>query len=267
MKPWNPTLLLASLIAVAVPTAAWADEDEDEGGAEEGGEEEGEESEESESEAEARAEEEERADRARAQAEAKKRRRAPREVIKGFYGKANIGAIIWVPPISNYTSTVGTEIHVSLGYDIIDKLNFTLSLQGTFFQLVTNGDGSFGGIASPIQGDFRIFGGVAALRLGPNFGGKKVKRANLAIQIGGGVGASPLLVPKEGTNYATGASIYGGLMQDGAVGIITPGIGVEYYTKLSHFSVGLDLTGDIFIGSNSQIAVGIGITGALKYTF
>lgn len=259
------------LLAAALPLLWVADaraEDEEEGGSEgEESSESSEEEEESEAEAEARAEEEERAERKRAQAQ-KKQRRAPREVVKGFYGKANIGAIIWLPPISTVTSTVGTQIHVSLGYDIIDRKSFTMSLQGTFFQLVTNGDGSYGGLGSSIQGDFRVMGGTAALRFGPNFGGKEVKRVNLAIQIGGGVGGSPLLIPVEGPNYQTGVATYGGILQDGAIGIITPGIGIEYYTKLSHFSIGLDITGDILLGSSGPaVAPGIGITGAIKYTF
>ena len=84
----------------------------------------------------------------------KKKQRAPREVVKGAYAKINIGPIFWLPPISDFTSTSGTEMDFSFGYDIVDLLGFTLSAEASLFQTVTNGDGVSVELpfASPIQG-------------------------------------------------------------------------------------------------------------------
>ena len=70
----------------------------------------------------------------------RRKKRPVREVVKGAYLKVNLGPLIWLPSISNYTSTTGTEMDISFGGDVVDTLNFTLSVEGSFFR-VTNGDG------------------------------------------------------------------------------------------------------------------------------
>jgi hypothetical protein len=110
-------------------------------------------------------------------------------------------------------------------------------------------------------------GGVAALRLGPNFGGRKVKRANFSVIVGGGVGMSPTLVDLEQNSTALRVQdAYGRMMQGSVLGIIAPGVGVEYYTKLSHFSVGLDVDYNIILGA-PVVGMGIGLDFFVKYTF
>ncbi len=201
----------------------------------------------------------------------KKRKRIVREVVKGAYAKVNLGPIFWLPPISGFTSSTGTEMDFSFGYDIVDRLSFTLSVEASFFQAITNGDGVsvdllFG---SPIQGDFRVFGGTVALRAGPNFGAKRVKRVALAFQIGGGGGYSPDLIELNSNPSAlnrVAASGYGGVMQGRFLGIVTPGIGIEYYTKLAHFSIGLDVDADLILGGPIP-AIGLGTNFFVKYTF
>lgn len=195
-----------------------------------------------------------------------KRRRPTREVVKGFFVKINLGPNIWLPPISTWTNTTGTAMDFSVGYDIIDKLNFTLSVEGSFNQLLTNGIGVSDsshtdiGPPSPIQGDFRVLAGTAALRIGPNFGGRKIKRANLSFIIGGGVGNSPQMVETWADNG------YDGILQGRVLGLVTPGVGIEYYTKLSHFSLGLDVDYNLIIGG-PVIAMGVAADFFVKYTF
>lgn len=208
----------------------------------------------------------------------KKRKRKTREVVKGAYLKMNVGPVFWLPPISNVTTTSGTELDFSFGYDIIDKLPFTLTVEASFVTLVTNGTGindeaAFqallaAGIAPTIQGDFRVFGGTVNLRLGPNFGGRKTKRAHFAIQVGGGGGYSPALIDLQDPVVINRAAAngLGYVMQGRFLGIITPGLGLEYYTKLSHFSIGLDVDADIILGGPS-VAIGIGTNFFAKYTF
>lgn len=206
----------------------------------------------------------------RARRQTRTRKRVVREVVKGAYAKMNIGPLFWFPPISGVTSTSGTQLDFSFGYDVLDRLNFTLSIEGSFFQLITNGDGvSIDlGIASPIQGDFRVFGGIAGIRAGPNFGGKRVKRFSLQVHAAGGVGYSPPLVDLQNqavlTRIAAGGFPY--LMQGRPLGIVQAGVGFEYYTRLSHFSLGVDFDYDLILGGPWP-AMGLGIDVFLKYTF
>jgi hypothetical protein len=197
------------------------------------------------------------------------RRRQPREVVKGFYAKVNLGPLIWMPPISSWTSSTGTAFDVSLGGDVIDQLGFTLSIEGSFFQLVTNGDGVSSDLGlqlqSPIQGDFRVFGGIVGVRAGPNLGGKRVKRISVAGHAGGGIGYSPPLVDMQDARVLQ-RMVYGSIMQGRALGLVQAGVGVEYYTRLSHFSLGLDVDFDLIIGG-PVVAMGLALDFFVKYTF
>jgi hypothetical protein len=282
LRPIVSVYLPAALALLWLPSPASAQEDEPE---EEEGEGEGEEeaararrrpAEEEELEGESRS--------TRARSTQKKKATMVREVVKGAYAKVNLGPIFWLPPISSSTNTTGTETDFAFGYDVVDRLSWTLSIEVDFVNIITNGcgvmadPGSGGceyvatetngdGIAgtSFIQGDFRILGGTANLRIGPNFGGKRVKRASLAVQVGGGVGYSPPLIDIVSPNVQlrTGG---GPLLQGRALGLITPGIGFEYYTKLAHFSVGADVDTSIIVGG-PRIAAGVALDFFVKYTF
>ncbi len=279
---------------------AWAqgdDDDEDDEDIEEVEEDEEEDPEEDEEEGDVKSEEEERADRERARREdidsdqpdeddeprsrqgtTRKKKRKTREVVKGAYLKMNVGPVFWLPPISSSTPTSGTELDFSFGYDVVDKLPFTLTIEASFTTLITNGTGindeaAFqallaAGIVPTIQGDFRVFGGTVNLRLGPNFGGRKTKRAHFCIQVGGGGAYSPALIDLQDPVIINRANAngLGYVMQGRFLGIITPGLGIEYYTKLSHFSLGLDIDADIILGGPSA-AIGIGANFFAKYTF
>lgn len=199
----------------------------------------------------------------------RKRKRPVREVVKGAYAKINLGPLIWLPPISGFTSSTGTQMDFSFGYDVLDQLNFTLTVEASFFQIITNGDGVSIDLpfASPIQGDFRVFGGIVAVRAGPNLGGKRVKRLSIQVHAGGGVGYSPLLVDAQSQNVvARIAAGYGYIMQGRPLGIVQAGVGVEYFTRLSHFSLGLDLDFDVLLGG-PVTGMGLGIDAFVKYTF
>ena len=59
---------------------------------------------------------------------------------------------------------------------------------------------------------------------------------------------------------------YGYIMQDRALGIIQGGAGVEYYTRLSHFSLGLDVDFNVLLGG-PILAMGVATNFFAKYTF
>ena len=206
-----------------------------------------------------------------------------REVVKGAYAKINIGPVIWVPPSSNYLSNPGTKIDFAFGYDFIDRLSFTMSVEGAFYNLISNGTGvSECGVGaalcptptgtSPTQGDLRIVGGTVALRFGPNFGGKRTKRGHFGVKVGAGVGYSPPLVDLanpviiQRTGVPPTNSGNANLVQGQPLLLVNPAVVIEGYTKLSHFSLGLEIGGDIVLLGPSPL-IGILITAALKYSF
>jgi hypothetical protein len=268
-------LLLGS--ALALPSAAFAqdeddpEEEDDEPEEEEEPEEEGAIEEEEEKPSGVDLDREEETARARRQREAQERRkkRPVREIVKGAYLKVNLGPLFWLPPMSNFTSTTGTEMDISFGYDVVDTLGFTLSIEGSFFQLITNGDGvstDIGAqIGSPIQGDFRIFGGTASVRAAANIGGRRVKRLSISGHGGGGIGYSPALVDLT-DNRVVSRMAYGYIMQERPLGLVQGGLGLEYYTRLSHFSVGVDIDFTVVLGG-PIVGMGVATNAFAKYTF
>lgn len=207
-----------------------------------------------------------------------KRRRVVREVVKGAYLKINVGPVFWLPPISRVTSTSATALDFNFGYDVLDRLAFTVAIEGGLNTLTANGQGLndaqtynallASGIVPSIQGDFRVLAGTVNVRFGPNFGGKKTRRGSFMVQVGGGAGYSPPLVDLQDPviiGRMTGAGL-GKIMQGTFLGIITPGVGLEYYTKLSHFSIGVDIDANIILGG-PVVAIGVGADFFAKYTF
>ena len=198
-----------------------------------------------------------------------KRKRPTREVVKGAYAKINLGPLFWLGDISPFVSSSGTEIDFSFGYDVLDRLKFTLTVEASFFQVISNGDGVSVDLAfgSPIQGDFRIFGGMAAVRAGPNVGGRRVKRLAIAFHAGGGIAYSPPLVDMQSQNVISRiAASYGFIMQGIPLGLVQGGMGLEYYTRLSHFSLGLDVDFNVILGG-PVVAMGLATNAFIKYTF
>jgi hypothetical protein len=199
----------------------------------------------------------------------RKGKRAAREVVKGAYAKVNMGLGISLPPFRSYTSSTSTQVDFSFGVDVLDRLAFTLTIEGSFFNMISNANGPIRNAdrtftPSVVQGDYNLIGGTAAVRFGPNFGGKRVKRLHLAIQVGGGVGYSPKLVDDASVLFQTNRLV---LLQGGPVGLITPGIGLEYYTRLSHFSLGLDVDFNVVVGRAGVVPMWVTPTLFIKYTF
>jgi len=189
-----------------------------------------------------------------------------REVVHGFYFKANYGALIWFGRVGAYASP-GTAAAFEFGYDVVDQLGMTVTITGTFYQGINNGityteavdNGIADGGVHPVQGDFRSIGGLAGARIGFNPGKRKVRRWTIAVIAKGGVYFSPSL-RYEGDGDA-------GTLQTSPGGMIVPGVGFEHFTRLSHFSLGVDVQVPLVVGTPAGFAAGIDITGFLKYTF
>ena len=192
----------------------------------------------------------------------------PREVVRGGYAKASIGYQGWfTTPYVSY----GSSFAFGGGYEFVDQLAFTIGAEGNFHLATVNGlsgTSSTGPGTSPVQGDFQSLAGLFSLRGAVNFGGRQVKRIQLNIRAGGGVWYSPEARDLEDIDnplLGFGVSPHGR-----AIPAIDAALGIEYYTRLSHFSVGVE--GEMLGLINPSPGLGgfvpaININVTLKYNF
>jgi hypothetical protein len=193
-----------------------------------------------------------------------------REVVKGFYFKADIGSTMWL----NSHGLVRTQgallagvmaLGLGLGSEFIDRERFSAAWE------VQVGQGLFNGplldevvaVQSTrplVQGDIHTFTGTGAIELSTYLS----RRFSLGARAGGGVLMAPLLMDDAGYQeelvnpWGRGASLH-----DGPAPLVLFGPTIEYYTKLSHFSVGADVDITYVLGFD----LGISPLGYLKYTF
>ena len=190
-----------------------------------------------------------------------------REIERGFYAKSSIGAMIYVTGYSSFIQP-GTALGLSFGQDYVDREKHSFAWEVTLAQGVHNGtyyemqaDLQCYNTGNCIQGDTRTFTLLAT----NEFSYYPTRRIGLGIRLGGGVMIAPLLmnqtyyeqevVPKWG-NVAS--SVHGSPKP-----VAGGGLTFEYYTKLSHFSIGIDADALYAIGFD----LGVGASGYLKYTF
>ncbi len=186
------------------------------------------------------------------------RKPVAREVVHGAYIKATFGSLGWFPPLGS-ESSFGTAAGFEFGYDAVDKLGMTLSITATYYQGINNGISRNDGGSGITQGDFRSIGGLVGVRLGINPGKRKVRRWAIALDVKGGIYVSPKL--REPNSAAAG------MLQASLGGLILPGIGIEHFSRLSHFSLGVDVHTPLIVGTGLGFAAGIDITPFFKYTF
>ncbi len=181
-----------------------------------------------------------------------------REVYHGAYVKATYGTLGWLTSLG-VESGFGTAAGFEFGYDVVDTLGLTLSITATFYQGINNGVPMDEGGSGLTQGDFRSIGGLVGARIGINPGKRKVRRWTIALDVKGGIYISPSLRPAD--------SFEAGLLQSGPGGLILPGIGIEHFTRLSHFSLGVDTHVPMIVGTGLGFALGLDVTPFFKYTF
>ena len=210
--------------------------------------------------------------------EASKRVTKPvvREVVKGFYAKSNVGTAMYLLNFGGGVVKPGTAVGLALGQDFVDNERSSLAWEASFTQGIHNGmdyvDQDLNGCASRspancIQGDLRTYNLGIFLEAStyPN------RRMGIGGRIGGGVLFAPLLM--EPTLYE--AEVLNGTWNIPEPGyhsyegnrnphpVAGAGVEVEYYSKLSHFSVGLNIDALYALGMD----LGLNATGFLKYTF
>lgn len=202
-----------------------------------------------------------------------------REVVRGFYAKANVGAAAYLlgfaanPAGAGQAVSAGTMVGLAFGQDFVDNEKQSMAWEVGFNQGVHNGlewtlqgDPGLGGCvgvggAYPCtEGDLRTY----SLQANYEFSVYPTRRFGIGFRAGAGALFSPLLldatsytdtvVPAFGTDPLIHNSIH-------PYGFAGPSF--EYYTKLAHFSVGFDV--DVFYAVGWDL--GLNASGALKYTF
>lgn len=194
-----------------------------------------------------------------------------REIVRGFYGKANVGGAFYVGNFSKVVSP-GSYVSLSLGQDFVDNEKQSMAWEINLQQGLHNGTDPFtqgsNGCGNPgipcTQGDLRTYSVVALYELSVY----PTRRFGIGAHVGGGVLYSPLFIYPEAyqSDIVGDPQVFNGYdpgLHDSFKPVIMIGPTIEYYTKLSHFSVGLDV--DAFYGIGWDI--GIDASGYLKYTF
>ncbi|MFT4622083.1 MAG: hypothetical protein ACI9KE_004117 [Polyangiales bacterium] len=189
-----------------------------------------------------------------------------REVERGTFMKAGMGTQQYIAAFSGILRPV-IGLNLAVGSDVVDNENLSVAVEFDVSQSLQNGP-KFDVLGSlpdtnKIQGDIHTF---ATVVLG-EVSFYPTKRFGIGVRAGGGVMFVPKLmdadaysqqVVLETWGLAEGPSIH-----EGPQPMVAGGPTIEYYTKLSHFSLGLDV--DVYYVINFDLAVAP--NGYVKYTF
>lgn len=186
-----------------------------------------------------------------------------REIVRGVYLKAGAGSNQF---LLNYSGVIRPVLasNLTVGQDFIDRERMSVAWEVSFAQALHNGPKfeelpSFPGV---VQGDIHTFGALAAIEAS----GYLTRRFGVGIKAGGGITMVPVLM--ESTAYEAEVVInsWGGVpsaAHSGPLPTFGGGPTIEYYTKLSHFSVGADIEAIYIVNLDLALAP----SGWLKYTF
>ncbi len=197
-----------------------------------------------------------------------------KEVNKGLYAKSSFGAAGYLLDFNGFLKT-GSAIGLAVGKDFVDQEEMSMAWEVALIQGVHNGcnyeyqadlicAGNKGGTApSPyIQGDTRTY----SLLANYEFSKYPTRRVGIGFRAGGGVLFAPLLMDAAAYERDVLAGTWGVAdpgYHSGAHPVAFGGLTFEYYSKLSHFSVGVDA--DVFYAIGFDL--GFNGTGYFKYTF
>lgn len=196
-----------------------------------------------------------------------------KEINRGLYAKAAAGVGMYFGGFNGFVSP-GTNVTLAVGQDFVDTEKQSMAWEVGFVQGVHNGmsweeQGDIVGCrhigvgpAPCTQGDLRTYGLQAAYE----FSFYPARRLGVGIRAGGGLLFSPLLI--ESTSYTEDVlgDTFDGVdpgMHNAPKPYVFGGPTLEYYTKLSHFSLGVDV--DVIYGIGWDL--GMNATGSMKYTF
>ena len=190
-----------------------------------------------------------------------------REIERGLYTKANVGAMVYVLQHRSPFTVPVHSLALSIGDDFVDREKTSMAWEVSFLQTVHNGASYLdqpGNLIETafIQGDTRGFALTAAYE----FAKYPTRRLGLGGRVIGGVMAMPVLMHDLTYDEAVVAGTWGLSVSPNHRKAYIPvggGLGLEYYTKLAHFSVGIDIDALYILGFD----LGLNTTGYMKYSF
>lgn len=201
-----------------------------------------------------------------------------REIVRGFYAKAGVGGAIY--PMTAYSGgaqvmSAGTLVGLAIGQDFVDREKQSMAWELGIWQGLHNGAGlvdyqlGYGCtdasganvVECPYtQGDLRTY--AATLNYELSF--YPSRRVGIGLRAGVGGMLSPLFIESTYYNEEVLTELGADPGKHNSFHFLAfGGPTFEYYTKLSHFSVGVDV--DVFYALGWDL--GINASGALKYTF
>lgn len=172
------------------------------------------------------------------------------EIERGLYFGVQGGAFfILNPPAPEGEErpfSPGQSAQVEIGFDFGDRFSLGVFALGAMNRAGSEYIGNSGGTAS---GDFSTlaFGGTGRVNVKGFADSQEVKRTFIYVRAGAGLA---MFSPKL-------------LLPDSDI-LVFAGPGVEYYTRLRHFSVGVEVTGSYLISAGS---IGFAVTPNLRYAF
>lgn len=191
-----------------------------------------------------------------------------REVVRGYYLKADIGTTAYlnthgvVPPQGGSLLSGVMSLSLGLGGDFIDKERMSAAWEIDFNQGLFNGPPLevLPAISPLLEGDIHTFSGAATIEVSAYVS----RRFGIGGRAGGGVMVAPLLMGEAKYNEDI-VTAWGSpaKLHEGPLPLVVGGPTIEYYTKLSHFSVGVDIDVSYVIGFD----LGVSPYGYMKYTF
>ena len=173
------------------------------------------------------------------------------EVEHGFFlgVQGGVSALNNPPGAANLPMSWGQMALVEVGYELLDRFSLALFVMGATNRAVTEYTGTTQNALA--SGDFTTLAPGATARISvvgfPDSQG--VLRTFFYLR--GGVGVASFWPKALLPNYS---------------GYAFAGPGVEYFTRLRHFSVGLEVTGSALLDSSST-TLGFAITPNLRYAF
>lgn len=172
------------------------------------------------------------------------------EVERGFYVGAGAGPFfLFNPPAAEGTArdfSPGQAGVVEVGFDFGDFFSVGVFVQGSASRTNNNFVGYSGGAW---RGDFSALvpGALARVNLFGFADAQQTRRTFIYLRAGAGYA---LFAPRQ-------------LLPDPDI-LVFGGPGVEYYTRLRHFSIGVELSGNFLVRSG---AFGVSVLPNLRYAF
>lgn len=190
-----------------------------------------------------------------------------REIERGMYSKANVGATIY---LLNRPAPLTGPVHsmaLSVGDDFVDRENLSMAWEVSFLQTVHNGvsydvQPDYLPPNLYFQGDTRGFALLGAYE----FSKYPTRRLGVGVRLVGGIMGMPVQMDEAtyDTSVVAGRwGLTGSPNHRKAYIPVGAGPTLEYYTKLAHFSVGIDSDILYIVGWD----LGVNATGYMKYTF